>query len=75
MRKTKDSFFLLSDSEWIKCTSFSIKVCHRMFLLNNCICILFDLLREGHVNTVQELLSRGANVNAATKVLNMSKIQ
>lgn len=24
--------------------------------------------REGHVHVVQELLSRGANVNAATKV-------
>ena len=33
--------------------------------------IAFSLVldsREGHVNIVQELLSRGANVNAATKV-------
>jgi hypothetical protein len=30
--------------------------------------MVIRLFREGHVNIVQELLSRGANVNAATKV-------
>ncbi len=35
--------------------------------------VLFFLSREGHVNIVQELLSRGANVNAATKVFDISK--
>lgn len=53
--------------EWIKCFTFSIKVSLSLSLM-----IGIDRdpssSREGHVHIVQELLSRGANVNAATKV-------
>ena len=71
------SFFLIKNLifsiylEWIKCTTFGIKVYSDNFLYLNQ--LLFLLSREGHVNIVQELLSRGANVNAATKVFRYQK--
>jgi hypothetical protein len=58
--------------EWFKCITFSIKVSIQIKSLSNDLCSFF-LSREGHVNIVQELLSRGANVNAATKVFDISK--
>ena len=53
--------------EWIKCFTFSIKVSLSSALMNT-IPRHRCASREGHVHIVQELLSRGANVNAATKV-------
>lgn len=64
-------FLFFSHLEWIKCTTFGIKVWwERKFSCFWSTFVLFFCLssREGHVNIVQELLSRGANVNAATKV-------